>query len=358
MNTRQIDLLNIGLMAGSFAVAFMVPVELLLFSYIILGPLHYLTEMAWLRERQYFTKEKNDYILLTALCLLATAGIIYAEIRYFPSLVAILDHVPFFHEIGTQSQGYIPVFMFLALAMAIAVVVTANFNKRAMVFIIALGASMLLVSQPYYYIVFAMLLPTLIHTFIFTIIFILAGITKSKSKAGMLSLALFVSLGIACFMIPYISKTYIMAGHIRDGFLASNFAALTGTIIDMISQSGSATEDSIFNSIIGIQIQRFLAFTYTYHYLNWFSKTSIIQWHKVDKRWLIAVIFIWLSSISLHLYSMKLGLIMLFFIAMLHVILELPLNFHAGRMIYHNLTGNKSSIQPSGNSATKRKVTA
>jgi hypothetical protein len=29
---------------------------------------------------------------------------------------------------------------------------------------------------------------------------------------------------------------------------------------------------------------RFIAFAYTYHYLNWFSKTDIIRWHVVSQR--------------------------------------------------------------------------
>ena len=32
------------------------------------------------------------------------------------------------------------------------------------------------------------------------------------------------------------------------------------------------------------KVQAFLAFAYTYHYLNWFSKTLIIKWHQVAKK--------------------------------------------------------------------------
>src|SRR6185369_6487797 len=30
-------------------------------------------------------------------------------------------------------------------------------------------------------------------------------------------------------------------------------------------------------------IGRFLGFAYTYHYLNWFSKTGIIGWHRIGR---------------------------------------------------------------------------
>jgi len=80
------------------------------------------------------------------------------------------------------------------------------------------------------------------------------------------------------------------------------------------------------NSNIGLQIQSLIAFAYTYHYLNWFSKTSIIKWHKIDRRKLIAIIVIWLTSLGLYYYDYKVGLAILYFISVLHVILEFPLN--------------------------------
>ena len=40
MDTRQLNLLNIGLMIFSTVVAFILPFELFLFSYAVLGPLH------------------------------------------------------------------------------------------------------------------------------------------------------------------------------------------------------------------------------------------------------------------------------------------------------------------------------
>src|SRR5271169_2163520 len=72
MNTRTVDLANIFLMLFSCALAFAVPFELFLFSYAVLGPLHYLTEIGWLRKRDYFANGKKDYIVLVAPCLVLT----------------------------------------------------------------------------------------------------------------------------------------------------------------------------------------------------------------------------------------------------------------------------------------------
>ena len=47
--------LNSGLMVVSCVVAYLYPFELFLFSYAVLGPLHYFTEISWLHQRGYFT---------------------------------------------------------------------------------------------------------------------------------------------------------------------------------------------------------------------------------------------------------------------------------------------------------------
>ena len=70
----------------------------------------------------------------------------------------------------------------------------------------------------------------------------------------------------------------------------------------------------------------FIAFAYTYHYLNWFSKTSIIQWHQIPRSRFAAIIIIWLASIGIYAYDYALGLKWLFFLSFSHVLLEFPLN--------------------------------
>ena len=70
LNTDQINYINIGLMLVSAVLAFILPFELFLFSYAVLGPLHYLTEIGWLHKKNYFTKGKYDFIFLSILCVL------------------------------------------------------------------------------------------------------------------------------------------------------------------------------------------------------------------------------------------------------------------------------------------------
>ena len=60
----KINVVNIGLMIFSCIAAFIMPFEVFLFAYAVMGPLHYLTEISWLHDRQYFTKGKYDSIVL------------------------------------------------------------------------------------------------------------------------------------------------------------------------------------------------------------------------------------------------------------------------------------------------------
>ncbi len=80
-----------------------------------------------------------------------------------------------------------------------------------------------------------------------------------------------------------------------------------------------------------------IAFSYTYHYLNWFSKTRIINWHQIPKARLAAVILIWLASIALYLYDYGFGWRWLLLLSLLHVMLEFPLNHNSFQGIWQEL---------------------
>src|SRR6185295_3952159 len=68
MTPRSIDRLNILLMIASCILAFIFPFQLFLFSFAVLGPLHYFTEIPWLHGKKYYTSGKYDYLMLAALC--------------------------------------------------------------------------------------------------------------------------------------------------------------------------------------------------------------------------------------------------------------------------------------------------
>jgi uncharacterized membrane protein YidH (DUF202 family) len=78
MKAGQIDNLNIGLIIFSAILAFNYPLEIFIFSFAILGPLHYLTEISWLDKKDYFTKSSKRIWLWI--------GIVFSVIIVFPKL--------------------------------------------------------------------------------------------------------------------------------------------------------------------------------------------------------------------------------------------------------------------------------
>ncbi|MFN3940014.1 MAG: hypothetical protein ACK4IY_05470, partial [Chitinophagales bacterium] len=95
--------------------------------------------------------------------------------------------------------------------------------------------------------------------------------------------------------------------------------------------------DAIYFSNTGILITRFIAYAYTYHYLNWFSKTSIIKWHDVPKQQLFIILTLWVLSVVLYASNYYTGLMALYFLSFLHVVLEFPLNFQSFKQIGEQL---------------------
>jgi hypothetical protein len=64
---NRINYINIVLMLISCGAAFIMPFEVFLFAYAFMGPLHYLTEISWLHDRNYFAKGKYDFWVLVTI---------------------------------------------------------------------------------------------------------------------------------------------------------------------------------------------------------------------------------------------------------------------------------------------------
>jgi len=125
LSIDQVNYLNIGLMIGSAAVAVRWPFETFLFAYIVLGPLHYLTEISWLHDRHYFTRRRYDYLLLiVAACL-----------------VTLVTFLP----IPDAPSGTVVVLSFAAFATALVTVLSDRMSLRVLV---GVGGSWSALSSP------------------------------------------------------------------------------------------------------------------------------------------------------------------------------------------------------------------
>jgi len=307
MDGRQLNLLNIGLMLISCIAAFIIPFELFLFSYAILGPLHYLTEISWLHQRNYFIKGKYDFIWL----LLLTSFTTLANLGYHQ-----------FHKVSMIAP-------FLALFSSAAFYFIKDWYLKAIAILIVFISAFSINNTSFNLIFFLIFLPTIIHVFIFTGSFIFYGALKSKSVTGIISLVVFILCAFSFFYIAPESYSYQIGDYIKNTY--KDFAIVNHYLINLFNLSEIKKFDQqalpiIFNSSGGIMVMRFIAFAYTYHYLNWFSKTSIIKWHLVDRRYLIATLTLWILSITVYAYDYHTGLKFLFFLSFLHVFLEFPLN--------------------------------
>ena len=414
----KINYLNIGLMLVTMVLAYYFPFETFLLAYAFLGPLHYLTEISWLHDRQYFTKGKYDFI---PLLLIGIA----------------LSYAAFAKDAGFDMEFYNT---FVELGLFDKLLVLALFSSLLFAFVKNLPVKIFSILFLFIFIsgwfsednkemnqssttVFALtsLLPTLIHVYVFTGLFMLFGALKSRSKTGLMSVGAFIILPIILiFVIPVKPKTNYISAYGKeayyadgDGFFSTNASILDhfnlikspvytnkdfvafvkkkdikneleknnvitqanlNLLVDSLSKipnkpylinkqplnadiqaynilplfyrqgllseyqmkpipaklfTGFSLEkyaSIIYNSTIGIMLMRFIAFAYMYHYLNWFSKTEVIRWHKVPKIRFAAVLLIWLAACGLYAYNYALGLSFLFFLSFTHVLLEFPLN--------------------------------
>ena len=351
----RINVLNIGLMLFSCVAAFIMPFEVFLFAYAILGPLHYLTEISWLHDRQYFSKGKYDYVVLVALGLLITWDYLAYRYHFFPYGGDANDRYETAMQLGLGDK-------LLLLALFGSIIMA--FVKNVPIKLISLFLLFAFINnwlrpttddngeyvrnQSTILYVLTSFVPTLIHVYVFTGFFILFGALKSRSKSGLISFFVFVACPILLIVL-FQNETFVHVtkygmdsyGSTKslDGFFDLNQSILNKFFHYNVNYSTAKTEDQaqqmvytqwmnyVYYSKAGILLMRFIAFAYLYHYLNWFSKTEVIRWHKVPKKRFIAVIILWIASLGVYAYNYAIGLQWLFFLSFSHVLLEFPFNF-------------------------------
>jgi hypothetical protein len=302
-DTTRINYYNIAAMLAASCLAVLAPFELVLLSYAILGPGHYLTEISWLNGRRFFTPKKYDILVLIAVAL---AGFLlkvpYAYLVYYTFGLAFI-------LLAAKSTAY-----------------------RILAFALVVASGYFLLSNNLLKTIFGLYVPTLIHVYFFTGAFMLLGALKDKNVSGYIAFIVFLACPLLlCMLLPgwHSSVSGWAATNYAD-FGRLNTTALRNQHID------------IFNNPFSIILTRLIAFAYTYHYVNWFSKTCVINWHKMSIKRSFIIGIIWLASIALYFYNYRIGIKWLFMLSLAHVILEFPLNHRSfvgigrelGRRVY------------------------
>ncbi|MES2623012.1 MAG: hypothetical protein V4576_01235 [Patescibacteria group bacterium] len=310
MKTFAVDKVNTSLLLLSAVAAFFLPFEVFLFSYAFFGPLHYLTEISWLEERSFFLTHKKFVWIIIAAGLLIFAA--------YLGLTPIID------------SGYL-VFVSLLIAATFSLVFLfikpRTLKERALlsgVMAVILLCTYFLQSWTIF---FAILVPTIIHVSLFTILFMFQGAQRSKSAVGYFNVFFYVLLSLGLVFITIKGLSYSLSTYVTDAY--RSFEGVNLQIMNMLNIGNSDVQWSIYKSAAGLSIMRFIAFAYTYHYLNWFSKVNIIKWNAVSKRVQIFTVCIWIGSVLLYISNFEFGLVVLYFLSLMHVLLEFPLNQHS-----------------------------
>lgn len=282
ISITETDKPNIVAILLSFTLALILPLELFLFSYAFLGPLHYLTEINWLHGKSYFSRSRVFVLALILLILILSMGI---------------------------GRGLAAVIIVLALGLSTLAVLESRRSKITSLAITIVILISVISLEPVSFL-FAVLVPTIIHVSLFSIIFILDGSLKRDN-----GIPLSVPIYIVCIvLLLFAGSQSILSTDLTRHISQSGFLELSNWV------AGIRGSDSIISGL------RVLAFMYTFHYLNWFMKTKTIGWSHIQNNRRIPILVLWLASVLLYVYDYRLGLTVLFSLSIGHVLLEFPLN--------------------------------
>lgn len=291
---RLNDLIHLGLMLVALAAAFVVPFELLLLAYVVLGPAHYITEISWLHDRDYFLPHRG---IAVALAMLAVVAAFITNASWF----------------GFAIWG--------ALIICAILAATTSALEGMVMFMIAIVLSAIMFSTGTSLAVVGVLIPTLIHVSLFTLVFMVLGAYRSRSRAQALLVVGYIAAIALLLLVPMTAEIRI-ASFAKAG---QEFFEGVGPALGNLLGIPGLKLDTRLTSL--------LAFIYTYHYLNWFIKADVIRWADVPKARLAIMIAASAVSTGLYFYNYTFGFILLLALSLAHVLLEFPLNALALRQL-------------------------
>jgi hypothetical protein len=290
---RTIDAAHLGLMLAALAITYLVPFELLLLSYVVLGPAHYFTEISWLHDRKYFLPWRSVAFGLAGVAVVA----------------ALIDNAAWF--------GFVIWMAFVACAL----LTTTTAAQSAILTVVALIVTAIMAANGSSLAVLGILLPTLIHVSLFTLVFMMLGAYRSGSKAqAVLVVAYLMAIGII-LVVPPSAATQIPAFAKAGQEYFGNVGPALGRLL------------GVANLRLDTRLTSLLAFVYTYHYLNWFIKADVIRWAAIPRLRLALVAAASASSTALYFYDYAFGFTVLLALSLVHVVLEFPLNSLALRQL-------------------------
>lgn len=291
---QRSDLIHLMLMLAALAAAYLLPFELLLLAYVVLGPAHYLTEISWLHDRNYFLPHRGIAVGLVILAVILAV---------------------------TTNTSWLGFLIWIALVACALIVATTSAAEGALLFMVALGVSLLMYAHEPSLAMVGILLPTLVHVSVFTLVFMVLGAYRSRSRAQAGLVAVYLCAIVLILLVPPTAEVRIpaLAAASREYF--ENVGPALGKLF------------GIPDLTLNTRLTSLLAFVYTYHYLNWFIKADVIRWSDVPRHRLAMIFVASAASTGLYFYSYTLGFVLLLALSLAHVLLEFPLNAMSVRQL-------------------------
>lgn len=321
----DVDALNIFLVLLSAFLAYLFPLELFICAYVILGPLHYLTEIKWLHDKNYFFNNNSSWLVI---CLISAFAIFFPKLCFYFLAEGFL-----FEDFVYQWNEWTNGFILFTLLLAIIIPVMQTRTLRVAAVVIALLLSIGLKYAVSISLFIGIMIPTLIHVYLFTALFMAYGNKKSKSKAGVVSLFLLLLLPVVLIFIDIPRGSYLFDSFFKNLYIDHQLHQLPVYLNEFLGLSDGTS--FFFYESLWIKTMMFISFAYCYHYLNWFSKTTVIKWHKGFNFITAAILFsIYALLLATYFYDIALGLLLSLLFGFLHVFLEFPLNVKSIKALF------------------------
>lgn len=285
----MIAILNIVALLASCLAAHLAPAATLIGAYALLGPLHYLTEISWLKDRGFFSPRPGLLVGGTAAAVLG--GLVLPK---GPGVAAIA--VAGACVAAGWGMGRIGVAASTLAAGGLA----------------ALG----LWAGWWWVIAVVVLVPTLAHVFAMTAVFVVAGASRAGRASEWAVVAAFVLCSLSFAVVPCIDVSHgAMLGQARSAF---------GDLFSVLGVSDVGAADALLG---------FTAFAYAYHYLNWFLKARTIGWATMPGGRRLLLGAVWTAIAAAYAVDVRLGLLVSLPLSFGHVLLEMPLDVSVARRL-------------------------
>ncbi|MCK1276758.1 hypothetical protein IVB46_16160 [Bradyrhizobium sp. 61] len=317
---RGNDAIHLGLMLLAFAASYLVPFELLLLAYVVLGPAHYFTEISWLHDRSYYLPHRGIAAVLAIVAVVAV----------------LIDNASWF---GFAMWG--------ALVVCAMLAATTSAIESMLLFMVAIALSAIMYSSGSSLAVIGILIPTLIHVSLFTLIFMVLGAHRSGSRVQAALVVVYLIAVATILLLPPTAEiripSFARVGQDYFGNVGPALGRLFG----------------VPGLVLDTRLTSLLAFVYTYHYLNWFIKADVIRWTEVPKARLAAMAAASAASTALYFYDYAFGFTFLLALSLIHILLEFPLDSLALRQLGAAMQGAVRAryAAPIATSATQSRST-